>query len=103
MSKDEKEQPVSNLSAPPAPKKPTLEEIVQVKVQKLLTKYNAKAVMDQETSETLQDFINTVMPALKEQGEKIKALEAKVKELEAKLPSTPEVAKVELKPEKKKA
>ena len=85
MSEDKKEQPAPNLPAPPvpAPKKATLEEIAQLKVQKLLVKYNAKAVMDQETGEALQDFINTVMPTIKEQSDTIKTQDVRIKELEA--------------------
>jgi hypothetical protein len=52
-------------------------------LNKLVPKWQALNVMVGEVGETLQTFLNTLMPLMNEKNMKIKALEDKVKELEA--------------------
>jgi hypothetical protein len=61
------------VKVPPAPI-PTLQQL-QLEIQKLSTKYNAKTLLEQQSTEALQKVIGMSMSA-------VSGLEAKVKELE---------------------
>ena len=64
-------------------------------LNKLVTKWQALNIMFGETGETLQTFLQAIMPLMNEKNMKIKELEEKVKTLEA-------IAGKALKEEKKK-
>ena len=57
-------------------------QMIQQQVQKLGIKYNAKSLMEQETTETLDKFINIVMGTVMDQEKQIKELNEKLSKYE---------------------
>lgn len=57
-------------------------QMIQQQVQKLGIKYNAKSLMEQETTESLDKFITMVMTTVLEQDKQIKELNEKLSKYE---------------------